>query len=600
MTSQIAVSLGLVAVAVFLLASQRWPMDSVSLLILLATILTGLLGPAEAFASFANPVVVTLASVQVLSAALFQTGLAARMGSLIVTLAGDSEPRLIAAMMIGAALLSAVMSNVAVVAVLLPVVLDISLNTGRAPSRLLLPVAYASIVGGSLSIVGTLPNVIASQSLVAAGYPALGLFAPTPVGLLITFTAISYMLIVGRRLLPGRSLERRLRQVRRPRQLIDLYRVPERIFSLEVLPNSPLVDRTLGESGLGHDYGLVVLGIIHAEGSEMSPPPTHRLRAGDRLLAQGGPRRVARASADFGLTWKAARVHEADLMSGDIGVAEVTLMPRSSLAGKSLRELHFRERFGVTVLALWRSGEPVERSISEEPLSIGDAFLVLGPWPKIRLLRNQPGLMLITHLEEIPRRTSHAPRALVILVGMLISVFAGWLSLGVASLTAALLTVFTGCLDADDARSAIDWQVVFLVAGSLTLAAAMQTSGATSWMASTFLVPLAGRGPLVMTAALVAGTALLQLVVSDYATTALLSPIALAAAVSHGLGPQGFVLAVALGSTAAVFSPLPDPALVLVMGPGNYGFRDYVRVGLPLSLLELSATWIGLALTQHF
>jgi di/tricarboxylate transporter len=568
----------------------------VSLLVLLTLVLTGLLTPEEAFASFANPVVITIGSIFVVSAALFQTGVATRLGRSIVRLAGDSEPRLIATVMIGAALLSGVMNNVAVAAVFMPVVIGIGLNTGRSPSRLLLPLAYAAIVGGTLTLIGSPPNLIVSQTLTKGGLAPFGLLDIMPLGALGTLTATVFMITVGRKLLPDRSLEERLQRARLPGQLIDLYRVPEHVFTLSVSPQSPLVGQTLAESDLGGEYGLTVLGIISQSGWRMAPPATYRIHADDRLLTQGGPRRVRRAAADKGLRSEVATVEETNLLIGDVGVAEVTLTPRSSLAGKSLRELDFRERFGLTVLALWRGGEPVERYISGEPLRLGDAFLVQGPWRKIRQLRGQPGLLVISEDEEIPRRIHKAPWAIAILLVMLATVVTNLLSLPVAALGAAILTVLTGCLRVEEARNAVEWRVVFLIAGMLALGAAMQETGAAGWVAQTLLSPVAGLGTLAMTAALLLITAALTLGISNHATAALVAPIALSAAASQGLDPRPGLLAVAVGTTAALLTPFSHPTFLLVMGPGGYKLRDYVRVGLPLGVLTFVTALMGLAM----
>ena len=596
MTPQIALTLFILGAAIALFLSQRWSTDVVSLLVLLTLVLTGLLTPAEAFASFAAPVVITIGSIFVVSAALFQTGVATRLGRSIVRLAGDSEPRLIAMLMVGAALLSGAMNNVAVTAVLMPVVVGISLNTGRAPSRLLLPMAYAAVVGGTLTLIGSPPNLIASETLAREGYAALGLLEIAPIGALSTLTAIVFMVTIGRRLLPDRSLEEKFQRARLPGQLIDLYRLPERVFTLHVLPQSPLIGQTLVESELGHEYGLTVLGIINQSGSRIAPSATHQIHVGDRLLTQGGPHRIQRAATEKSLKWEIATLEERDLLFGDVGVAEVTLTPRSPLAGKTLREMDFRERFELTVLALWRGGEPVERYISDEPLRLGDAFLVQGPWRKIRLLRDQPGLLVISEDEDIPRRSRKAPWAIAILLAMLATVVVGLLPLAVAALGAAILTVLTGCLRVEEARNAVEWRVVFLIVGMLALSAAMQETGAAQWIALTILSPVAGLGHLAVTAVLLLITAALTLGISNHATAALVAPIALSVAASQGLDPQPELLAVAVGTTVALFSPFAHPGFLLVMGPGSYRFRDYVRVGLPLSAVIFVTTLVGLAL----
>jgi len=596
MTYQIALTLIILVAAIALFVSERWSADVVSLLVMLMLVLVGLLTPAEAFASFANPVVITISSIFVVSAALFQTGVATKLGRGIVWLAGDSEPRLIAALMIGAALLSGVMNNVAVTAVLIPAVIGIGLSTGRAPSRLLLPLSFAAVVGGTLTLIGTPPNLIVSHVLTEGGFPPFGLLDITPIGVIGVLAATLFMVTIGRRLLPDQPLEDRLHRARLPSQLLNLYRLPERIFTLHVPPDSPLVGQTLAESSLGRDYGLTVLGIVRQFRRYMAPSPTERICAGDRLLTQGGPRRLQRAAAAKGITWYTATVDETELLIGDIGVAEVTLTPRSAMAGKTFLELEFRERFGLTVLALWRGGEPVERHIGEEPLRQGDAFLVQGPWRKIRLLRDQPGLLVISEDEDIPRRTRRAPWAVAILACMVVTVFAELLPLPVAAMGAAILTVITGCLRIEEARNAVEWRVAFLIVGMLALSAAMEKTGAAQWVALTVLSPVANLGRLPTMAVLLLVTTVLTLGISNHATAALIAPIAFRVAVSHGFDPRPLLLTVAVGTSAALLTPFAHPSTLLVMGPGGYKFRDYVRVGLPLGVVLFGTTLVGLAM----
>ena len=595
MTPQIAFTLTILGVAIVLFASEWLPTDIVSLSVMLILGVTGLLSPEEAFTSFANPVVIIIGSVFVVSAALFQTGVATQLGRVMVRLAGESEPRLIAALMIGAALLSGVMNNVAVAAVLMPAVIGIGLSTGRAPSRLLLPLSFAAIVGGTLTLIGSPPNIIVSHVLSAGGFRPFELLDIAPIGVLSVLAATLYMVTIGRRLLPEQPIEDKLHRARLPSQLIGLYRLPERIFTLYVAPDSALVGQTLAESGLRRDHGLTVLGIIRESSCRMAPSPTELIQAGDRLLTQGGPRRLQQVAADKDLIWGAATVDETELLTGDVGVAEVTLMPRSSLVGKTLRELHFRERFELTVLALWRGGEPVERLIGDEPLRRGDAFLVQGSWRKIRLLHREPGLMVISEDEDIPRRTRKAPWAIAILVGMVAAVASKMLSLSLAALGAALLTIFTGCLRAEEARNAIEWRVVFLISGMLAFGKAMENTGTAQWVAMTLLSPVAELGPLAVMAALFLITMVLTLGISNHATAALMAPIAFNVATSQGFDPHSLLLAVAVGTSAALLTPFAHPSNLLVMGPGGYKFRDYVRVGLPLSILILVTTLVGLA-----
>ena len=596
MTPEIALTLAILAGAVALLVSDRLSPGIAALLALLALVFTGLLTPAEALSSLSNPVVVSIGSIFVLSAALFQTGVASTLGRTVFRLAGDHEWLLIVILMASAAVLSAFMNNVATTAVLMPAVIGIALTTKHSEARLLLPLALASTFGGTLTLIGSPPNLITSQAMVEAGFEPFGFVEIMPIGILNLAAGVAYTILIGRRLLSSRPAQGRRQQMRLPGQLIHLYHLPERVYFCDVLPSSPLIGCTLGEIDLGREYGVTVLGIVNGVSHKMAPPATMQIRARDRLLVQGGPRRLGRAAVEKGLSFTRAEVGEAELLVGDVGVAEVTLTPRSPLAGQTLRELNFRERYGLTVIALWRGGEAIERSISDEPLRQGDSFLVQGEWPKIRLLREQPGLLLLSEHEGVPRRTRKAPWAIAILLALVASVIAQVLPLEIASLAAAVLIVVTGCLRVEEAWNAIEWRVVFLIAGMLAVGLAMQKTGAAQWIALTLLGPVAGLGPLAATAAQLAITGLLTLAISKHAAAALVAPIAMNVALNHGIDPRPLLMAVAVGTTTALFTPFAHPALILVMGPGGYRFKDYVRVGVPLSALIFLTSLLGIVL----
>jgi di/tricarboxylate transporter len=600
MTPEIALTLGILVGTVALLVSDRLSPGVVALLALLVLVFTGLLTPSEALTSFASPVVVSIGSIFVLSAALFQTGVATMLGRTMFRLAGDREWLLIVILMVSAALLSAFMNNVATTAVLMPAVIGIAISTNRSEACLLLPLALASSFGGTLTLIGSPPNLIASQAMAEAGFEPFGFLEITPIGVLNLAMAVLYTILVGRRLLPSRPTRGDQGAARLPSQLIKLYRLRERAWFCDVLPTSSLVGRTLFESHLGREYRVTVLGIMNGSSHTMAPPPETQIAVGDRLLVQGGPRRIERIANEVGLTCSPARVSETELLAGDVGVAEVSLTPRSSFVGQTLREIDFRERYGLTVIALWRGGEAVELDISDEPLRQGDAFLVQGPWRAIRLLSQQPGLLLLSEYQDIPRRTRKAPWAIAILLAMVITVIAKILPLEIASLAAAVLTVVTGCLRVEEAWEAVSWRVVFLIAGMLALGLAMQQTGAAQWVALTVLGPVAQLGPLAATAAQLLITGLLTLAISNHATAALVAPIAMNLALGQGLDPRPLLMAVAVGTTTALFTPFAHPSLILVMGPGGYRFKDYVRVGVPLSALMFVTSLAAIALLYGF
>jgi di/tricarboxylate transporter len=587
-TLEIALTLSILAAAIALFVTERLPVDVVALLVLLSLVIAGLLTPAEAFAGFASPAVVAVGAIFVVSAGLFQCGLAGWMTDLMIRLAGQSEPRLIALLMIGVAVLSAVMNNVAAVAVLLPAVIGISRRTAISPSRLLLPLAYGAAMGGTLTLIGTPPNLIVSDVLRQRGLPPVGFFEITMLGLPLLLAGVVFMLTVGRRLLPDRPFRDKLRRTRLPEELIDIYHLPEYIYALEVPTDSPLVGCTLEESAMRQDFGLTVLGVVRTSERVIDPEASEIIRADDRLLVEGGPRRLQRAASRWGLGASRASPEEAELLlAGDTGLVEVTLAPRSSFEGHSLREMDFREKYGVTVLALWRGGQPIEREIATEPLRMGDVMLVQGSWSRIALLRREPALIVLFGEEALPRRTRKAPIALAILLGMIAAIMSGLAPVAVAALGAALLMVLSGCLRMEEAHQAIEWNVVFVVAGTLPLGAAMESSGATQWIADVALSPVADLGTLPLLVLLFVVTALMNLAISNYVTAALLAPIAFSLGAAAGLDPRPLVLAVALGSSVAFATPIAHQSNLLVMGPGDYQSSDYLRVGVPLTLVAL-------------
>jgi di/tricarboxylate transporter len=596
MTPEIIVTLAILVGTVVLFVLDLFSPAIVALSALLVLVISGLLTPAEALSSMSSPVVVAIGSTFVLSAALFQTGVATRVGQAMFRLAGDKAWLLLTILMGCAALLSGFMNNVATTAVLMPAVIGIAVATEHSEARLLLPLALASCYGGLLTLIGSPPNLIASQALVDAGYEPFGFLEITPIGVLSLSVAVVYMILVGTKLLPRRPEGRNGRRARTPGQLIELYQLHEWVYFLEVLPSSPLIGRSLYESDLGRDYGLVVLGIFHGNECRMAPSPRDQLEVSSRLLVQGGPRRVQKASKELGLSWERTTVDEAKLLIGDVGVAEATLTPRSLLIGQTLRELDFRGRYGLTVIALWRAGELLVRELSDERLRRGDAFLVQGTWPHIRRLEQEPGLLLLSEHETVPRHKRKAPWALLSLALMVVTVLTGLLPIEIAALSAAVLSVLTGCIRTEVAWDAIEWRAVFLIVGMLSLSLAMQKTSAAEWIALTVLGPVARLGVLATTAAFLLITGALAMWISSHAAAALIAPIAVNVALSHSMDPRPLLMAVTVGTTVALFTPFAHPALILVMGPGGYKFRDYVRVGLPLSLILIVTSLLGITL----
>ncbi len=771
MTPEIPLVLATLAGAMLLFVTGWVRMDVTALLVLATLALSGVVTPAEALSGFSSPAVATVAGMFVLSAALGRTGVARAMGRQILRVAGTGEARLLLVIMVTAATLSAFMNNVGVAAMLLPVVMDITRRTGHAPSRFLLPLALACLMGGLLTLVGTPPNILVSDILLQQGFAPFRLFDFTPPALAILGTGMAFILLVGRRLLPVRDPRD---EVRRPaeRDMAESYALQERLFRVRIPPRSLLDGRTLGESRLGSALGLHVLSIRRGREVQAAPGPGFRLRGRDRLVVQGRPDllveiqgrrhlelvegeadpeghlaspgvglgefrvpadspllgytavdadlladrgvlalalrrgetlrrtgvgrlpletgdrillqgppstledlgtggelellrrpspqealrdfqlqerlfalRITPGSLLHGRTLEEARLGDAAalrvlgvrrggktillptghtaLESGDlllvkthpgtlevlrafrkleieaeegdlleelesdrVGLLEVVLSPRSKLVGFTPREIGFRDRWGLSVLAIWRGGRAYRTNLRDMPLEFGDSLLVFGPRRPLALLARDPEFLVLTEALQEPPRARLAPVAVGILVAVLLSVLLGWVTIAIAVVAGATLAILTRCLTPEEAYRAVEWPAVVLIGGMLPLGIAMDRTGAARLVADAVLGGAAELGPRAVLAALCLLTALGAQASPSVALVVVMAPIALTAATELSLSPHALLMGVAL-SAASLSSPVAHPANVLVMGPGGYRYADYVRVGVPLTLLVL-------------
>jgi len=776
-TLEIGIVLGVLASALVLFVSERLRPDLVALLVLLALTLSGVLTPDEAFAGFASPVVVTVWAVFILSGALYRSGIATLVANRLVPLASGSSGRLTASLMLASAVLSAFMNNVAVVALLLPAVMDMARRARRPASLLLLPLAYAALLGGMMTLIGTPPNIIVSNAVRAQGLPAFGFFDFALVGGPVMLAGVLYMAVVGRRLLPVRDTSGALGA---GTDLSALYTGGVSHFVLRVPADGALDGKTLAESRLGSAVGLNVLALIRGDRRHLAPSPDERLQGGDRLVVEGqvqrlellrglrplrlerarlGPERLAEAGLELveaevaprsrleGRTLKeagvrerlhavvlavrrAGRVLEDDLaevvlaagdvlllavrsqsaarvdagedlawvrrtpsdelsaryglaerllllrvpsgsalagrslqdsrlgdafgvavlavvrrgetmalpaagdevLEGDrlmvasrlavlqalralrglevvrelpadlealesarVGLASVVLSPYTRLAGRSLRDLHFREKYGLNVVAIWRSGTAHTEDLRDMALRFGDALLLHGPRQRLAMLGTEPDFLVLTQAAQAPPRLEKAPLAVGVMAAAFVLPLAlGWLTAPVAAVLAASLVVLAGCLTMDEAFRFIEWKAVFLIAGMLPLGAALEKTGAAAMIASG-VVELAGPlGLHALLAAVFVLTAAASQIMPSAASAVLVTPIAIRAAEGQGMSPLAMAMAVAVAASSSFLSPVGHPANVLVMGPGGYRFRDYLRVGLPLTLVVLLVTMVVL------
>ena len=767
MTFEIALVLGILAISLVLFISEVIRMDVVALLVLGALAITGLVDSNQAFAGFSNSAVITVWAMFILSEGLTRTGIADIIGRQVMRLAGRREIAMITVIMITGAVLSAFMNNIGVAALMLPVVVEVARRTRIAASRLLMPLAYSTLLGGLMTLIGTPPNLLISESMVLNGYEPFELFDFTPLGGAVMVIGVAFVALAGRFFLPKTRVARD-RHVSQ-RSLRSRYKLQERTFMLRVPTDSVLVGKTLAESRIGASTGLIILSLLRNGRSETLPGRQIVLRAGDGLLVQGrvdqfrelrrwsdlviereapvlksmvaskvmyaevtisdsspvvsellrhaafrsrfdvavvgvlrrGSYRLTNLAyvpikagdqvlvqgevdaiaqlekfSDFsaveirteeelteyhpsermfvvrlpkhsGLAEETlAKSRLADvfdfrvlavfrdgelkvmprgdevLLGGDLlliegqhsdldvlrGLQELeidtkvpanvtpfeserltlmdaTLDPRSSLAGRTVGELNFRERYGIELAGIWREGETVGTELADERLQIGDALLLLGPRDRLQLLSSDSDFLILTPLGQEPPDTRRAPLAAAIMLGVVLTVMAGYAPISIAAVIGGTIMVLTGCLNMEQAYRAIDWRAIFLIAGMLPLGTAMQETGAAEYLANQVMGLLGDAGPWPVIMGLYILTAMATMIIPTAALVVLMSPIVLSAMGDLNVAPETAMMAVAMAASASFTSPISHPANILVMGPGGYRFVDYLKVGVPLTIV---------------
>jgi di/tricarboxylate transporter len=566
-TGEIFLLLVLLAAAVVLFATEWIVPELTAALLLLALTLTGLLPRDDAFTGFGSDVVIFLASIFVVSQALVRTGVLERLEHALSRAAERFPRRVPPLLVVATALLSTVLSNTATVAAMLPVASGLARRLRLSPSRLLMPLAFASILGGSVTLIGTSTNMVVAAALPRFGERPWGLFELAPAALPAVALGVIYLLTVGRRLLPERTGD-----------VSDLYRLREYVSEVVVPPGSPWTNRTLRELRAGADLEITVLGRI--AGGEVLPLASDQpLVVGDRLLVK--------ASQQALLRLKVRR--ELDLVVDRVAapaaplVHEVVLPHGSRLSGRSLRDLAFGNRYRAMVIALFRRGSPVLDRVSGVPLRDGDVLLIQGDLEGLADLL-QGGHLILLEEATLPAAGSRMWLALGAFVAMLVVGGTGVLPFPLVALAAALAVLLTRCLTPRQAYEAIDWGVLVLVGSLLGLATAMETSGAGSYFAELLTGATQGLGPVALLAAFYLLTVGLTQPMSNQAAALVVLPLAVIAAQRLGLDPRPFAATVTLAASCSFIAPL-EPASLLVYGPGRYRFRDYFRVGFPLTVI---------------
>lgn len=590
-TLYLALVLGAALVSFYL---QRLRTDVTALLVMLALLvpwrptpdgLAAILTPTQAFHGFGSPALVMVAAMFVLSAAMVRTGAAQLIGGRLLAAGAGNELRFQATVLVLVTTFSAVVNDTTTVLVWMPPVMAICRERGYSPSRVLILLAFGSLLGGQWTLIGTRSNVILSDYLRARGGDGLGFFAFTPVALLVFLACAAWFLLVGRRFLPAAA----------PKPTLESrYEVAEFLTETMAEPGSQFVGRTLAELDLpGRE--VTVLQVIR--GAEFLPPsPWLKVLPHDVLVIQGRITAITDALQQGLKVKEELRVDDKTLRSADLRMVEAILPPDSELLGQSLRDLDFHRRYGVSPLAISRAG----RSLRERPLAVplrsGDSLLLVGHEAELKRLRLNPNLLLLE--SRLLPTTGRGPALLVlaIMVSMVLVSATGLLPSAVAIPAAAMIAVLTGSVGMRSAYEAIDLQALVIVGALIPFGEALQQTGAAGWLANGVAAAFAASSPQLLLAALLGFAVLLTQLIENAAVAAILAPIAYEVAKSAGCHPEPFLLGVAICVSAAFVTPVAHESTLLVMGPGRYRFRDYLVLGAPFALLTWLVTTLALPL----
>ena len=589
------IAVGVLVAAMALFISKVIPLWVTALSIPVVLAATGTLEPAQvALAGFGNGAVIALAGVFILGAGLEATGVATIMGRGLERLGGRSEARIVVVIMVLTAVMSAFLSNAATVAVLLPAVAVVGRRTQIPVSRLMMPLAYAAILGGTLTLIGTTPNLILAEEMRKRVGSGLGVFEFAKIGAPVVVLGILYMATIGVRLLPKHRTQDRLRAAQVPEELARSYGFEGTLYRMRVVDQSHVVGKTLRDAEIGSRYQLDVI-LLFRPGAPLAqryqhPSPDLVIQAEDQLYLEGQAEDAwlfaEEELVQFGFAGPKALEH---ILGRGVTLGELTLAPRSGAIGRTLRDLDFRQRTGLNVVSIWRRDDVLTAGLAETPLRLGDAFLVSGPPPRLRAMRDDPDFILLGDHVAIGDR-SRAPLAALAVAVALLPPLLGWLPLAVSVIAGGLLMVLTGCLSPAQARRAVDWQILFLLIGTIPLGIALDRQGVAGSVATGLLGLQEHLGEPGILAALYLLAAVLSTTSNNAATAVILAPVAAQAATAGGIDLTKAFLAVAYGTSCAFLLPFAHQCNLMVMGPGAYETRDFARVGLGMSLVVAAGT----------
>ncbi|MEW6125832.1 MAG: SLC13 family permease [Acidobacteriota bacterium] len=570
---EIAIVLGLLLIAVIMFAMERLSVDVITLLLLMGLVTTGILTPLEAFAGFSNDIIIILASIFVISGALQQSGIMDILAARLYQFARGGRNRLLLAMMVIIGSISSFMNNTTATAIFIPPVMGVAKTANLSPSKLLMPLAFASILGGTCTLIGTSTNVAVSGFISRSGMPALRLFEITPIGLMLLGVGIIYLLFIGQRLLPEYREE----------SLTEEYDIREYLSEIVIPRGSMLIGQKIFHSSLSQ-IGFRILEVLRGD-TRFIPDASTIIQSGDVLLVEGriSDLMKVKETADIEIRPE-VKLFDDSLQTGEIRMAEVIVTPQSDLIGKTLKEVNFRLRYGMVVLAFNRHGRLVTEKVGNIRLRMGDLLLIQGSTDQLEYVRRHPDMWI---LEEIRPSVNRAKKGGYIVACLAIAVIVGglgWLPLSIVFLGAALLTILLKTITIEEAYEYINWKLIILIGGMMAFGMAMEKTGAAEFLAKGIVEGLEPFGIRVVLAGLFLLTILLTQPMSNAAAALVVLPIAMQTAQKLGANQRSFAIAIMLAASISFIAPF-EPACILVYGPGKYQFRDFIKTGALLTFI---------------
>lgn len=603
----------ILALSAILFVSGKMRSDLVAVCSALALVLTGVLTPEEALAGFSSPIVIMMTGLFVVGGGIFSTGLAKRIGTGILGLAGTSETRLFILLMLTTAVVGAFVSNTGTVALMLPIVVSMARGAGLSPSRFLMPLAFAGSMGGMLTLIGTPPNLIVRDALVGAGYEPLGFFSFTPIGIVCIVVGTVLLLPLSRRFLKGRIASASTRSGKSLQQLTEEYKIAQDLHCLQISENSSMVGHTLKELDVRRHYGITILEVRRSslQGRalrklEQFAMGNERLIVGDVLYATGTVEQIDHFASELQLSEVETSRNEGGgtLNFYDVGMAEILVLPASTLVGQTVEQTGFRSTYGLNVLGIRRHTTYLLDDLKDQRIHASDIVLVQGRWSNITKLNGRDGqewVILGQPLEQAAKVTLDYKAPLAALIMVLMVVLMAFDFIPIAPVTAVMLAavamIFTGCLrSVEAALKTINWESIILFGAMLPMSTALEKTGSSQLISQSLVDVVGGHGGMLLIACVYVATSLMTFFISNTVTAVLMAPIALQAAQAEGLNAVPVLLAVTVAASMCFASPFSTPPNALVMSAGGYKPIDYIKVGLPLQVVIGIVMVVGLGL----